>query len=173
VIIDMGDKIEAAILATSYCAKLHIKIIVVKAETEALGEILELVGATKVVFPNKEAAKRVTPLLLSSALLTYLPVSRTLSIAELAIPVPVIGKTLIEAELRKKYHLNLISIRDPDEEFVSCAPDYRFKSGDIGLFSGSDEDLNHFVGFIPEQSAAAAEEPHTLRERFFNLFRKR
>ncbi|HSV56693.1 MAG TPA: NAD-binding protein, partial [Magnetospirillaceae bacterium] len=85
VVIDMGDKIEASILATSYCRKLGIPRIFVKAVTEGHAEILEMVGATKVVFPNREAAKRITPLLMSRGILNYLPVSGKFVIAELAI----------------------------------------------------------------------------------------
>ena len=84
------------------------KTIIVKAETEAHGEILELVGASKVVFPNKEAAKRITPLLLSSVLLNYFPVSRKLVIVELEIPSHLIGKSTMEVDIRRQYNLNLI-----------------------------------------------------------------
>jgi trk system potassium uptake protein TrkA len=150
VIIDMG--IEAAILATSYCVKLNIPTIIVKAESETLGEILTLVGATKVVFPNKEAAKRITPLLFSTTLLSYMPVSDNLSIAELKVPDFLIGKTLLESRLREEYHLNLVSIRDSNGEYALCPASYVFSDNDIGLFSGSDADLNKFAVVAPKES---------------------
>ncbi len=168
VIIDMGDSIEASILATSYCAKLKIKTIIVKAESENLGEILTLVGATKVVFPNREAAKRVTPLLFSSTMLNYMPVSQTLSIAELKIPDYLIGKSLESAMLLEKNRLNLVSIRDLDGEFVFCPIDYVFKKDDVGLFSGSDVDLNNFSAINPKE--------HKLEKvaaRFLNFFKRK
>ncbi|MDR2633035.1 MAG: TrkA family potassium uptake protein [Treponema sp.] len=165
VIIDMGDNIEASILATSYCAKLKIKTIIVKAETEAHGEILELVGASKVVFPNKEAAKRITPLLLSSVLLNYFPVSGKLVIAELEIPSHLIGKSMAEADIRRQYNLNLISLRGPQEEFDLLDADSTFKAGDIGLFSGTDEALEHFIGYAPKERAYK-----NIAEQFFKLF---
>ena len=146
VIIDLGGKIEASVLATSYCAKLNIKSIIVKAETSTHGEILELVGATKVVFPNREAAKRITPILFSASMLSYLPVSEGLAIAELSIPEPFLGKTLIETELRKSHRLNLLSIRNWDTEYTICEPHYVFKAGDIGLFYGSGDALQKFSG---------------------------
>jgi trk system potassium uptake protein TrkA len=146
VIIDLGGKIEASVLATSYCAKLNIKSIIVKAETATHGEILELVGATKVVFPNREAAKRISPLLLSASMLSYLPVSEGLAIAEFSIPEPFFGKTLIETELRKKYRLNLLSVRTGDAEYRVCEPSYVFRDGDIGLFYGGGDALRKFSG---------------------------
>ncbi|MDR3334377.1 MAG: NAD-binding protein [Treponema sp.] len=166
VIIDMGDSIEASILATSYCTKLKIKTIIVKAETESHGEILELVGATKVVFPNKEAAKRISPLLLSSVLLNYLPVSGKLVIAELTIPEYLIGKTVRETEFQTKHKLNLISIRSIEGEFDQFDEEYIFKTKDIGLFSGTDEALDHFTGYVLKEK-----QHKTIAEQFLSFFK--
>ncbi|MDR2659556.1 MAG: TrkA family potassium uptake protein [Spirochaetaceae bacterium] len=155
VVIDLGGKIEASVLAVSYCAKLKIKSIIAKAETDSHGEILELVGATKVVFPNKEAAKRITPLLFSALILSYLPISGNLVIAELEIPESFFGKSLIETELRKKYKLNLLSIRPANGEYAICEPNYIFKAGDVGLFYGSDDALQSFTGSAAFKEGAA------------------
>lgn len=147
VVIDLGDSIEASILATSYCKKMNIPIILVKAETTAHAEILELVGATRIVFPSKEAAKKVVPSLFSDRYLNYLPVSGRLVIAELSIPSDYWGKTVLECELRKRLNINLIFIKGKeDEEYSAFLPDYRFKEGDIALVSGDDDALGRFVG---------------------------
>ena len=145
VVIDMGDAIEASILATSYCRKIGIDKIIVKAETMEHAEILELVGASKIVFPNREAAKRITPLMISSNLLNYLPVSGKLVIAEITVPERFFGHTLLEVNLRKKYGLNLISVKNGDtEEYDLFSPDYVFRPGDIALVSGTEELLEAF-----------------------------
>lgn len=146
VVIDMGEKIEASILATSYCRKLGVPRIFVKAVTEGHAEILRLVGATKIIFPHREAAKRVTPLLVSSALLNYLPVSGKLVIAELEVPERLYGLSLIEANLRKDYGLNLISVKNGEtEEYGLFTPEYRFRPGDVALVSGLDESVETFA----------------------------
>lgn len=145
VVIDMGDKIEPSILATSYCRKMGFKQIVVKAETEEHAEILDLIGATRIVFPNREAAKRVTPLMVSSVILSYLPVSGKLVIAEINVPDMFEGKSLIEANLRQKYGLNLISVKNgEDEEYGLFSPQYVFRKGDVALVSGTEELLDAF-----------------------------
>lgn len=169
VVIDLGEKIEASILTASYCRKMGIKRILAKAETEAHGEILELVGATKVVFPNKEAAKRMVPLMLSSAVLNYLPVSGKLVIAELGIPERLIGKTPVEADLRRSFGLNIISVKNgEDDEYGTFHPDYRFREGDVALVSGSDEALDAFAGAREREQKSAI---RSLR-RLFGLGKK-
>ena len=60
-IVDLGDRIEASILVTNYLKKLGVRAIIARAESQEHGEILDLVGATKVVFPNQEAARRIAP----------------------------------------------------------------------------------------------------------------
>ena len=154
VVIDLGKVIEASILVTSYCRKMGISRIIVKAETEGHAEILEMVGATKIVFPNREAAKRITPLMLSSGLLNYLPVSGKLVIAELEVPEKFFGQSLLEADLRRKYGLNLISVKNGEaEEFGLFTPEYRFRPGDIALVSGTDESLDQFSGIAARDAA--------------------
>jgi trk system potassium uptake protein TrkA len=165
VVIDMGDRIEASILAASYCSKLKMKTIIVKAETEAHAEILELVGATKIIFPSKEAAKRVTPLLLSDVLLNYFPISETISIVEIELPKYMIGKTVLDSELRSKYNLNLIAVRQSDTKFQQFSVDYRFKVGDIALLSGDDKCLDDFTGFVFNQK-----EHRKINEKFHEFF---
>ncbi len=165
VVIDMGDSIEASILAASYCSKLKMKMIIVKAETEAHAEILELVGATKIIFPNKEAAKRVTPLLLSDVLLNYFPVSESISIVEVALPKFMIGKTVLDSELRSKYNLNLIAVRQPDTEFQQFTVNYRFKVDDIALLSGDDKSLDNFTGEV-----LAQKDHRKIGEKFHDFF---
>ncbi|MBP7096169.1 MAG: TrkA family potassium uptake protein [Spirochaetia bacterium] len=145
VVIDMGERVESSILATSYCRKLGIAQIVVKAEDGEHAEILELVGATRIVFPNREAAKRVTPLMLSSALLNYLPVSGKLAIAEIAVPDSFVGRNVLEVGLRKNHGLNLISVKNGDEDYGPFVPEYAFRTGDVALVSGTDAQLEAFA----------------------------
>ncbi|MDR0567886.1 MAG: TrkA family potassium uptake protein [Spirochaetaceae bacterium] len=145
VVIDTGKRIEASILAAGYCAKLRVRTIIAKAETESHGEILELVGATKVIFPNREAAKRVTRQIVSSALLNYIPVNPQSVIAEMPIPPALLGKALGNSHLREKYGLNLLSIRKEDGEFRPCSPDYVFEEQDVGLFFGADSAVTRFA----------------------------
>lgn len=154
VVIDMGKNIEASILTTSYCKKLGVSTIIAKAETDAHGEILELVGATKVVFPNREAAKRIVPQIVSSLVLNYLPVGGNLVIAEVEIPEFFIGKTVLELNLRKKYGLNLISVRSVETEYRLFMPDYRFQEKDIALVSGTETDVDRFAGRLEKEQSS-------------------
>jgi trk system potassium uptake protein TrkA len=145
-IVDLGDRIEASILVTNYLKKLGVKEIIARAESGEHGEILDLVGATKVVFPNQEAAKRIAPFLISSQIFSYLPISSELVIAEVKVPEKFYGKSLVEVDMRRKYNLNVIAYRKLEgEEYFFYAPEYRLQGDDIILVGGREEDIDAFT----------------------------
>ena len=147
VVIDLGDKIEASILVTKYLSKLGVSNIIVKAETDQHGEILSIVGADHVIFPNLEAAKRVTPLLVSDLLFNYLPISGGLVIAETGVPENLVGHTLTEIEIRKSLGINVIAFRRAGQgEYQFFKPEYRLNIDDVLLIVGQDEDVSSFTG---------------------------
>ena len=153
VVVDLGDKIEASILVTQYLSKLGVSKIIVKAETEQHGEILSIVGADHVVFPNYEAAKRVTPLLVSDILFNYLPISGGLVMAETGVPPELIGKTLLETDVRRTRGINVVAFRRGGEgDYQFFVPEYRLSSEDILLIVGREDDVSVFTGkSLPEK----------------------
>jgi trk system potassium uptake protein TrkA len=120
--------------------------IVAKVESDQQAEILELVGATDIIRANREAARRVAPLLLSSMLFSYLPIGKDFVIAEIRVPEEYVGKSLVEANFRQAHRLNVIALRLPDaSEFTFFAPDYRLQAEDIMLVAAKEEDLESFA----------------------------
>ena len=144
-IIDLGDRTEVSILVANYLKKMGVRRIIAKAETDEHGEILRLVGATDVVFPNREAAKRIMPPLLSDAMFTYMPISDLLVMAEVRFPARLAGQTLREANLRAAEGLNVVAVKSGGAgEFIFVSPDYRITVEDTFLVVGSNEDMANF-----------------------------
>lgn len=146
VIVDLGGKIEVSIMTTNYLKKLGIKNIVVKAQTDEHGEVLSMVGATSVIFPDREAAMHVTPMLVSSLLFNFMPISENLALAEVRANDYCVGKTLLEANLRKAFGLNVVAMRNLESDkfgFIND-PSYVFKTDDVLLVAGSEESINSF-----------------------------
>lgn len=141
-IVDLGGRIELSLMVTKYLKQLGIKEIVVKAETDQHEHLLLMVGATKVIFPDREAAKRVMPMLASTLLLNFMPISADLALAEVSINEKYVGMTLLEANLRKELGLNVVAVRKQDSEsFEFIEPDYRFAADDILLLAGSEDHI--------------------------------
>ncbi len=145
-IVDLGGKIEVSIMTTNYLKKMGIKEILVKAQTDEHGEVLEMVGATEVIYPDLEAAKRITPMLASSSLFNYLPISNNLALAEVQANEHCVGMSLLDANLRKAWKLNVVAMRkkDSDDFFFINDPAYLFTNQDILLVAGKEEDIFRF-----------------------------
>jgi trk system potassium uptake protein TrkA len=168
-IVDLGDNLEASILVTNYLKKLGVKRIITKAESEQHAEILDLVGATDIIFPNREAARRIAPLLLSQLLFSYLPLSRDFAIAEIKVPGRLVGKTLIEANIRQQHHMNVIALRKDDvAEYTYFLPDYRLLADDLLLVAGKEQDISDFAQM---ELPAAREGIPGVFNRLFSRFR--
>lgn len=146
VILDLGDNLEVKILVTNYLKKMGIENIFVKADSEKHGEVLTMVGAKHVIYPDHEAAKRVSPLLVSDTLYNFLPISSGLVMAELFVPKKYVGKTLVEANLRYEEGVNIVAIKKGNSgEYSFFVPDYQLGEDDILLAVGEEDNIKHFT----------------------------
>lgn len=147
VVIDLGERVEVSILVTNYLKKMGLNNIYVKAETDSHGEILEIVGADNIIFPNLEAAQKITPMLMTSDIFNYMPISNGLVMAEVQVPKEFIGKTLIDANVRKNKGVNVVAVRKNNGTgFRFFYPDHMMEDGDIFLVVGREEDIVSFAG---------------------------
>ena len=147
VIIDMGNNFEATIMTTNCLHKLGIKKIIVEADNDEQGEVLKMVGATQIVFPEQEAAKRITPMLLTSNLYNFMPMSEDFALAEVGIIDELDGKRLTDSNIRKEWNLNVVACRKSTEEnfsFINAAT-YVFNKADTILVAGHNVDIIHYL----------------------------
>lgn len=151
-ILDLGDNIEATILATNRLKKLGVGEIIVSTDTEDRGEILTLIGATRVVYPDREAAARIVPLLVSPSLFSFMPIGPNLVMAEVRVPERYVGLSLIEANLRQKHGINVIALRpEGAPEYRYFSADYRLSLVDLLLVAGPEKEVIAFSGTIEEE----------------------
>jgi len=75
------------------------------------GKILEAIGATDVIYPERDMAIRLAQKLSSRNVLEYLPLAEGISIQEIVPPESFIGKKLKDLNLTNKFHVQVIAIR--------------------------------------------------------------
>jgi len=147
-VVSLGANISASVLVTLYLKDLHAENIYVKIISEDHGRALEKVGATEVIFPERDLAKKLAKTLLSPNLLDYIPLSDEYNIVEIAPPKDFIGKTLAELRLRNKYNINILAVRSLIPEKITMNPGATFtvKDSDILLAMGKSEDIEKIRG---------------------------
>jgi trk system potassium uptake protein TrkA len=94
VIVSLGPEMESSILTVLHLNEIGVKHIVAKAITEDHLKILEAVGATEVIFPEKDMAIKTAYRLINPNVLEYLPLISGIGIQEFAPPEKFIGKSL-------------------------------------------------------------------------------
>jgi len=142
-IISFGEDLAAATLITLHLKEMKVKHIIVKAPNEDHKHVLEKVGATEVIIPEKAMADKVAKSLISPNVLDYIPLSEEYTISEIAPPSSFMGKTIGELHLRSKYHIEVIAIREMLPERLTMVPhaDFIIKDSDILVIIGKEKDI--------------------------------
>jgi trk system potassium uptake protein TrkA len=143
VVISFGEDLAASTLLTLHLKEMGINRIIVKAPNEEHKRILEKVGATDVIIPEKEMAARVAKSLINPNVLDYLALSDGYTISELVPPPAFIGKTFEELHLRSRYNVTVLAIRDALTDRLQMVPNSPFiiKDSDVLVIIGREEDM--------------------------------
>ncbi len=144
VIVAIGDNIQASILTTVILSELGIKKITVKAQNDYHEKILNKIGAHQVVHPERDMGKRIAHSIMSNNILDYLELSDEHSIVEVIAGKRMIGKTLIDLDIRANYGCNVVAIKEGKNINVSPNATDLIKPDDILIVIGSDDDISRF-----------------------------
>jgi trk system potassium uptake protein TrkA len=145
-IVSIGEDIESSLLVVMQLKELGIQTIVAKAVTPLHGRILEKIGVSRVIFPEREVAIRTAHSLVVPNALDYIELSKDYSIVEIAAPASFVGRTLKELELRPRFGLTLVAVKraGPGGTVVtniSPAAEESILAGDTLALLGSNESI--------------------------------
>ena len=143
VIISTGTKISTSILICLYLQEIGVKKILVKAQDEDHGKILRRVGATEIIYPERDMALRISKSLSRPNFLDFIPLSDEFDLVQVGPPKEFIGKSLKELNLRAKYNVHIIAIKELVPENFTLVPSANFviKDSDILIMLGKSEDI--------------------------------
>jgi len=143
VIVSFGEDLAASTLITLHLKEMKVKRIIVKAPNEDHKHVLEKVGATEVIIPEREMADKVAKGLISPNVLDYIPLSDEYTICEIVPPPSFMGKSIAELHLRSKYHIEVIAVRETLPERLTMVPraDFVIKDSDVLVVIGRGEDI--------------------------------
>jgi len=147
-IVSMGNNLSGSILATMYLKELGVKNIIVKAINDDHKKILEQVGGTQIIFPEREMAVKLAQSITTPNILDYFPLTDSFSIMEIIPPKEFVGKSLLDLDLRKKYQIQIIAIKDTLKDVISMviSPTRSIKATDRLILLGKREHLKNIKG---------------------------
>ena len=143
VIISFGENLAASTLITLHLKEMKVRNIIVKAPNEDHKHVLEKVGATEVIIPEREIADKVAKSIISPNILDYIPLSEDYTISEIVPPASFMGKTIGELHLRTKHHIEVIAVREMLPERLTMVPRAEFviKDSDVLVVIGKEKDI--------------------------------
>lgn len=143
-IVTMGANIQGSMLATLLVKETGVKKVISKAQSKVHSQILYKIGADRVIFPEREMGIRLAKNLVSKNVLEFIELSEDYSVIELRVSEDWVGKTLEELEMRKKYGVNVVAIKNLDNVNISVLGSYRIQENDRLVVIGQNENLNKF-----------------------------
>jgi trk system potassium uptake protein TrkA len=142
-IVSTGDDITASILATMALHDVGIKDVYVKVISRDHARVMDRMGVTESVFPERESALAPGARMSGAGLLNFVRLGPGFSIQEMAVPQAWTGNTLRSLELRQRYGVSVVAVHDVLKDVIDPAPnpDAMLKESDTLLVVGKDEDL--------------------------------
>ena len=111
-VVALGEEdLESSILACAALSDLGVGHIIVRAANDLQGRILARVGATRVIYPERQMGEHIAKSLMSSGIEDQFTLSTGQVVAEIRPRADIVGKTLKELQLISKYGVQIITIK--------------------------------------------------------------
>jgi trk system potassium uptake protein TrkA len=148
VVISLGEDITRSLLATLHARALGAPRVIVKGVTKEHGQILKSLGVSRVIFPEEEMAEALADRMIWPNIVDFLPIDPEYSFVEIAVPESFAGKTLLDLDLRRKYSVWVVGVKDALSGKLEMFPGGDFKVGvdQLLLLIGKQKDLHALQG---------------------------
>jgi trk system potassium uptake protein TrkA len=142
-VVSTGDDIASSALATMALRDLNIKDVFVKVISTDHARVMDRIGATDTIFPERDTAISLAARISGSALLNYVRLGTGFSMQEMGVPDSWVGRTIRELQLRQQFGITVVALHDilTDNMSVSPDPDHLLKDSDTLLIAGSETAL--------------------------------
>lgn len=142
-VVAISGNLGASVLAVLHLKKIGLRNIIAKALNEDHAAILRAVGASEIIFPERETARRVAARILHPRLLDIIPLAENYRILEIAPPDAFYGKSLAELDLRKRFDIFVIAVKElvPERTVFLPPAETVIKPSDILIVIGREEDI--------------------------------
>ena len=104
-------------------------------------------GADEIVYPEKQLADWTAIRYTADHILDYIELDSNHAIFEIAVPEKWIGKTVIEADVRKNHGINIMAIKRNGTMNLNFVAETKFEEGDTILVLGDNKNLQKSLRF--------------------------
>ena len=137
----IGDDFQSSLVVTSYLKELGARKVVSRASMEVQRQFLLRNGADDVIYPEKQLAVWSAIRHTTDHVLDYIALDDEFAIYDLSVPAEWHGKTVGGLDIRKKYNLNLLAVRENGNPSMAVTSDTQLKQDQTILVLGKWKDI--------------------------------
>jgi trk system potassium uptake protein len=150
VVVAIGENFEACQLAMLSARDLDYPRVIARANDRVKETILRRLGADEVIMPEEQAALKLAHKLAKPTLLEAVDIGSEHSFVQVKTPRGIVGKTLLELQLRKNFGVNLVAIKKPGiagapDAIAVPGPDTKPANEDVLMLVGKNKDIDRFI----------------------------
>ena len=149
VVLAIGFDVQASIMAAILLIEKEAKYIVAKAQTDLHGKVLDKIGVNRVIYPERDMGYKIARSLIAPTIIDMIELSDDYSVVEVKAPDDMVGKTLLELNLRARYGISVIAFRRNNGGKTNISPiaEDIVETNDIIVAIGDNKHL-HKLGWV-------------------------
>ena len=142
--VTIGGSFQNSLETTSLLKELGANLVISRAERDVQEKFLLRNGADRVVYPEKQVAKWSSIRYADDHILDYMEVDASHAIFEVAIPDEWIGRSVGELDIRRRYNINILSVKKEREVSVTISVDTVLEADSTLLVLGDYKAIQKF-----------------------------
>lgn len=149
VVLAIGFDVQASIMAAILLIEKEARYIVAKAQTDLHGKVLDKIGVNRVVYPERDMGHKIARSLIAPTIIDMIELSDEYSVVEITAPAEMVGKSLLELNLRALHGISVIALRRNNGGKTNISPiaGDLVEENDLIVAIGDNKNL-HKLGWI-------------------------
>jgi trk system potassium uptake protein TrkA len=146
----IGENMEAGILATANLKELGVPFVVSRAISRLHGRVLEMIGADRIIEPERDMGAQVARTMASPAVMDYVDLGGDEALIEAEVPKEWVGKTLADLRLSRESGLTVLAVKPKGKTGTIPSGDTVLSEGDVIVVGGNKGALDRSPLVQPE-----------------------
>ena len=122
-LVAIGNDFQGSLETASLLKELGAKLVVARADREVQAKFLLRNGADEVINPEKQIAEWAAIRYASNHILDYVKLDEDHAIFEITVPRDWVGKTVGEIDIRKRFGINIMAVKENGHMNLSVTPE--------------------------------------------------
>lgn len=144
-VVAIGDNFQSSLETTALLYDLHANFVLSRASRDVHAKFLLRNGADEVIYTEKETAERLAVRFGSDNVFNYIELNDEYSIYEIPVPSSWIGKSIIQKDIRSKFHVSILATKEGNDIYPLPHPDHIFTNTESLMILGRNEDVHHLI----------------------------